>query len=225
MSIIKAVNLNKSFTMGEVQVDVINNISLEINEGEFVAIMGPSGSGKSTLLYLLGALDNPTGGKVFIDGKDLSIMKDKDISRLRRREMGFIFQFYNLVPVLNVRENILMPIMLDHKKEKDYEEQLQQLIKIVGLEERQYHKPAQLSGGQQQRVAVARALINDPKVILADEPTGNLDTKTSDELLTLMKKLCTENKKTIIMVTHNPEAAMFANRVINIVDGKISTNS
>lgn len=221
MALIRTENLIKNFRNGEVEIQVLKGIDIEIDEGEFVAIMGPSGSGKSTLLYLLGGLDQPTEGKVLLDGKDIGCLDDMEISKVRRREMGFIFQFYNLVPVLTVRENILMPIMLDGKKPADYFEKTEELVKMIGLDDRQDHRPSQLSGGQQQRVAIARALVNDPKVILADEPTGNLDSHTSEEILRLMRKLCSEKNKTIIMVTHDPKAAGYADRVIMIRDGLI----
>lgn len=216
MPIIKTQNLKKKFHMGEVEVEALKGINLEINEGEFVAIVGHSGSGKSTLLYMLGGLDKPTEGHVFIDGKDLSQMKDNALSKIRRTEIGFVFQFYNLVPVLNVIENILLPITLDKRNESLYKDNAVKLLKTIGLTDRENHKPSQLSGGQQQRVAFARALINDPKIILADEPTGNLDSKSSEELLKLMKKMCKEEGKTIIIVTHDDAVSQMADRVIRV---------
>ncbi|HOA79564.1 MAG TPA: ABC transporter ATP-binding protein, partial [Defluviitaleaceae bacterium] len=170
--VIEAKNLYKSFQLGDNLVEVLKDINLNIKKGEFVSIMGPSGSGKSTLLYLLGGLDKPTSGSIKINGKELSVMNDKEESIMRRRDVGFVFQFYNLIPNLNVEENIMLPILLDGKKIKDYKEKLDEILEIVGLEDRREHTPRELSGGQQQRVAIARALVNDPDIILADEPIG-----------------------------------------------------
>ncbi|MCX8128967.1 MAG: ABC transporter ATP-binding protein [Clostridia bacterium] len=221
MVILRTENLIKDFNTGEVPLRVLRGVNLEINEGEFVAIMGPSGSGKSTLLYLLGGLDQASGGNIFLGGRDISTLNDMEISKVRRREMGFIFQFYNLIPVLDVEENIMMPINLDGQRILDYTDRLNRIINLVGLGERRHHRPSQLSGGQQQRVAIARALINEPKLILADEPTGNLDSKTSEEILSLLRRLCDEEGRTVVMVTHDPKAAEHADRVIFIKDGEI----
>ena len=218
MDIFKVTGLKKSFQVADEKIEVIRGIDLTIKEGEFVSVIGPSGSGKSTLLYMLGGLDTPTEGTIEFCGKDITKMSDKELSKIRRQEIGFVFQFYNLAPILNVTENVLLPITLDKKDEKKYKERVDELLEKVNLSQRKKHKPIQLSGGQQQRVAFARALINEPKVILADEPTGNLDTKSSAELLALMKKLSKESKTTIIMVTHDLEAAKVADRVINMVD-------
>lgn len=220
-TIIESINLYKSFNLGEVNTEVLKDINLTITKGEFVSIMGPSGSGKSTLLYLIGGLDNPTSGSIKINNKELAVMKDKEQSILRRKDIGFVFQFYNLIPNLNVEENILLPVLLDGKKAKDYREQLVDILDIVGLKDRRKHTPRELSGGQQQRVAIARALINDPDIILADEPTGNLDSKTSVEIMDLFKKINKEKNKTIIQVTHSLEAASYGDRIINVLDGKI----
>lgn len=214
---IKIENLYKSFG----KVDVLNGINLTIDKGEFVSIMGASGSGKSTLLYLMGGLERPTSGNVFIDGNNISEMKDKEESLLRRRTMNYIFQFYNLVPNLSVEDNILLPIVLDGRKVKEYEDKLNEVLDIVGLKEFRKFIPAELSGGQQQRVAIARTLLSDSDIILADEATGNLDSKASKEILELFKKINKEKNKTIIQVTHSEEAASYGNRLICIKDGKI----
>lgn len=224
-AIIESVGLNKVYTMGNVEVEVLKDINLEIKEGEFVSIMGPSGSGKSTLLYLIGGLDKPSSGTIRVKGREIAGLKDSEESRLRRQEMGFIFQFYNLIPNLNVEENIMLLILLDGKKLKDYRKELDSILDIVGLSERRRHTPRELSGGQQQRVAIARALINQPDIILADEPTGNLDSKTSAEVLDLLKKINKENGKTIIQVTHSREAADYGQRIIHVKDGKVSEES
>ena len=187
MKVIEATDLCKTFTLGEVEVEVLNHINLTIDEGEFVSIMGPSGSGKSTLLYLIGGLDKPTTGSIKIKGTELSSMKDAEESIMRRRDLGFVFQFYNLIPNLNVEENIMLPILLDGKKMRSYKERLDEVLEIVGLTDRREHTPRELSGGQQQRVAIARALINEPDIILADEPIGNLDSKTGTEVMKLLK--------------------------------------
>lgn len=193
-----------------------------VESGEFIAIVGSSGSGKSTLLHLLGGVDRPTSGKVFVNGKDIYSLKDDELAIFRRREVGLIYQFYNLIPILNVEENITLPCDLDRKDVPN--EELDELLKVLGLENRRKHLPNELSGGQQQRVAIGRALINHPAIVLADEPTGNLDSKSSDEIIQLLK---TSNKKynqTIIMITHNPEIAKVADRIIRIEDGKIVEN-
>jgi len=220
-TIIESINLYKSFNLGEVNIEVLKDINLTIKKGEFVSIMGPSGSGKSTLLYLIGGLDKPTTGSIKISNKELAFMKDKEQSILRRKNLGFVFQFYNLIPNLNVEENILLPVLLDGKKAKDFKDQLEEILDIVGLKERRKHTPRELSGGQQQRVAIARALINDPDIILADEPTGNLDSKTSEEIMDLFKKINKEKNKTIVQVTHSLKAAEYGDRIINVLDGKI----
>lgn len=221
-AVIETLNLNKTYKLGSVEVEVLKDINLEINQGEFVTIMGPSGSGKSTLLYLLGSLDKPTSGQIRIKGRELSALDDSEESKLRRREIGFVFQFYNLIPNLNVEENIMLPVLLDGKKLKDYRKQLNDILSIVKLSDRRHHTPRELSGGQQQRVAIARALINEPDIILADEPIGNLDSKTGLEIMELLAKINREKGTTIIQVTHSKEAAEFGQRVINVRDGKVS---
>ena len=197
----------------------LKNINLSINKGEFVAIVGPSGSGKSTLLHLLGGVDKPTSGKVYINDVDIYNLKEKDLSIFRRRNVGLIYQFYNLIPVLSVKENILLPAELDNRKiDKDY---LDDLLKTLGLKERANHLPNELSGGQQQRTSIGRALINRPSIVLADEPTGNLDSKNSKEVLELLKLSVRKYNQTLIMITHDPSIALQADRVITIEDGTI----
>lgn len=218
---IEAQNLCKSFNLGSSEVEVLKDIDLQINKGEFVSIMGPSGSGKSTLLYLIGGLDKPTSGNIMINGKELSTMKDKEQSIMRRRDIGFVFQFYNLVPNLNVEENVMLPILLDGKKVKDHKERLDEILELVGLADRRKHTPRELSGGQQQRVAIARALINEPEILLADEPIGNLDSKTGMEVMALLQNINKKKSKTIVQVTHSKEAAEYGNRTINVRDGRI----
>lgn len=221
MQIIEAKNLNKTFKMGDLDIEVLKDINLSIESGEFVSIMGPSGSGKSTLLYLIGGLDKPTSGSVKIKGSELSDMKDKEQSIMRRRDIGFVFQFYNLIPNLSVEENVILPVLLDGKKLKDYRKRLDEILEVTGLSDRRAHTPRELSGGQQQRVAIARALVNEPDIILADEPIGNLDTKTGTEVMELLKKINKEKGKTIVQVTHSKEAAEYGDRVINVRDGKV----
>ncbi len=221
MQIIEAKNLNKTFKMGELDIEVLKDINLSIESGEFISIMGPSGSGKSTLLYLIGGLDKPTSGSVKIKGNELSEMKDKEQSIMRRRDIGFVFQFYNLIPNLSVEENVILPVLLDGKKLKDYKNKLDDILEVVGLADRRAHTPRELSGGQQQRVAIARALVNEPDIILADEPIGNLDTKTGTEVMQLLQRINREKKKTIVQVTHSKEAADYGNRIINVRDGKV----
>ncbi|RDY24679.1 ABC transporter ATP-binding protein [Romboutsia maritimum] len=222
MEILKVENLTKSYGKGEVKVDALKNINLSINKGEFVAIVGPSGSGKSTLLHLLGGVDKPTSGKVFINDVDIYTLKEKDLSIFRRRNVGLIYQFYNLIPVLSAKENILLPAELDNRKiEKEY---LDDLLKTLGLKERENHFPNELSGGQQQRTSIGRALINRPAIVLADEPTGNLDSKNSKEVLKLLKLSVKKYNQTLIMITHDNNIALQADRVITIEDGIIKVN-
>jgi len=218
---IEGQNIVKQYQDGIVDTPVLKNISLKIYRGEFVSIMGPSGSGKSTLLYILSGLDNPTGGNVLMNGRDIAGLDDHKKSIMRRRTIGFVFQFYNLIPNLNVEENILLPVLLDGKNMKDYKRQLNDILEIVGLADRRKHTPRELSGGQQQRVAIARALINSPDILFADEPTGNLDSTTGTEIMELLQEINRENNKTIVMVTHSGESAWYSNRTIHVKDGEI----
>ena len=219
MEILKVENLTKIYGKGTTKVVALDDVSFSVEKGEFVAIVGASGSGKSTLLHLIGGVDRPTSGKVFIDGKDIYKLNDDKLAIFRRRQVGLIYQFYNLIPILNVEENITLPLDLDSRKpNKDY---LNSLIKLLGLENRKNHLPNELSGGQQQRTSIGRAMITNPTIILADEPTGNLDSKSSDEIVELLKKSNKKYKQTIIMITHNMEIAKCADRIIKIEDGKI----
>lgn len=222
MEVLRIENLTKKYGKGQNEVIAVDNISFSVTKGEFVAIVGPSGSGKSTLLHLLGGVDKPTSGKVYIDGMDIYGLREKDLSVLRRRRVGFVFQAYNLIPVLSAEENILMPLLLDNRKEdKHY---IDELLAILDLKERRRHLPSELSGGQQQRVSIGRALANKPSIILADEPTGNLDTKNSREVLELLKYSAKKYNQTLILISHDMNIASMADRVISIVDGKISSD-
>ena len=222
MEILRVENLNKSYGKGEAKVEALKNVNLSINKGEFVVIVGPSGSGKSTLLHLIGGVDKPTSGKVFINDVDIYNLKEKDLSIFRRRNVGLIYQFYNLIPVLSAKENILLPAELDNRKiDKEY---LDDLLNTLGLKERENHLPNELSGGQQQRTSIGRALINRPAVILADEPTGNLDSKNSKEVLELLKLSVKKYNQTLIMITHDSNIALQADRVITIEDGIIKSD-
>ncbi len=221
MDIIQIKSLYKNFNLGKLEVEILKEINLEIKEGEFVSIMGPSGSGKSTLLYLMGGLDNPTKGEILVNGTNIAKLKDKKLSIMRRRDIGFVFQFFNLVPNLNVIDNIMLPILLDGKRTTAYKKELDDILEIVGLSDRKKHTPRELSGGQQQRVAIARALINNPSIILADEPTGNLDSKTSKDILELFQVINKEKNKTIVQVTHDVTASHYGTRTILLRDGQI----
>ena len=218
---IEGKSITKDYKTGDTVTRVLNNVSLQIGKGEFVSIMGPSGSGKSTLLYILGGLDRPTQGSVMLQGEDIAEYNDNKKSIMRRSRIGFIFQFYNLIPNLNVEENILLPVLLDGKKIGNYRKELNNILDIVGLTTRRKHTPRELSGGQQQRVAIARALINQPEIIFADEPTGNLDSVTGTEIMELLRKINRESSKTVIMVTHSEEAAGYSNRMICVRDGML----
>ena len=211
----------KDFRLGDTTTKVLKDISLQVMQGEFVSIMGPSGPGKSTLLYILGGLDAPTSGHVLLNGTDISRFGDEKMSRIRRQKIGFVFQFYNLIPNLNVEENIMLPLLLDGKKMGGYKKQLDRILEIVGLSDRRKHKPRELSGGQQQRVAIARALIGNPEILFADEPTGNLDSKTGAEIMNLLREINQNSGQTIIMVTHSPDAAKSSSRMITVQDGMI----
>ncbi len=219
MEILRVENLTKVYGSGTTKVIALDDVSFSVEKGEFVAIVGASGSGKSTLLHLIGGVDRPTSGKVFIDGKNIYNYDDDKLAIFRRRQVGLIYQFYNLIPILNVVENITLPLDLDNRKADS--EYLNQLIKLLGLENRKDHLPNELSGGQQQRTSIGRALITNPTIILADEPTGNLDSKSSDGIIELLKKSNKEYKQTIIMITHNMEIAKCADRIIKIEDGRI----
>lgn len=219
MEILTAVNLRKIYGKGETEVRALDGVNLKVEKGEFAAIVGTSGSGKSTLLHIIGGLDVPTSGKVVVDGQELKSMTDEELTIFRRRNIGFVFQQYNLVPMLNVWENIILPVKLDGKKvEKDY---VEEIISTLGLEKKLENLPNTLSGGQQQRVAIARALAFKPAVLLADEPTGNLDSRTSQDVLGLLKVTSEQFHQTIVMITHNEEVAQLADRILRIEDGKI----
>jgi len=222
MEILRVENLTKVYGKGSTKVTALNNVSFSVEQGEFVAIVGASGSGKSTLLHLIGGVDRPTSGKVFIDGKDIYKFNDDELAIFRRRQVGLIYQFYNLIPILNVEENIILPLKLDNREVN--QNKLNELIKLLGLEKRRTHLPNELSGGQQQRTSIARSMITSPAIILADEPTGNLDSKSSDEIVELLKKSNRDYKQTIIMITHNMEIAKIADRIIKIEDGKLLEN-
>lgn len=219
MEILKVENLQKTYGRGENQIHAVDGISFSVEKGEFVAIVGSSGSGKSTLLHLLGGVDRPTGGKVYIDGKDIYDLNNDNLAIFRRRQVGLVYQFYNLIPILNVEENITLPCRLDGVKVE--EDRLKELLETLGLSDRVKHLPNELSGGQQQRVSIGRALMNNPAIVLADEPTGNLDSKASEEILDLLKLSNKKYKQTIIMITHDLELAAAADRIITIEDGKI----
>ena len=219
MEILRVDNLTKIYGKDTTKVVALDHVSFTVEKREFVAIVGASGSGKSTLLHLIGGVDRPTSGKVYIDGKDIFKFNDDKLAIFRRRQVGLIYQFYNLIPILNVEENITLPLALDNR-EVD-KERLASLLKLLGLENRKNHLPNELSGGQQQRTSIGRAIITNPTIILADEPTGNLDSKSSDEIVALLKKSNKELNQTIIMITHNIEIAKVADRIIKIEDGKI----
>ena len=219
MTVLETRDLKKYYGAGDTLVKALDGVDLQVENGEFVAIVGTSGSGKSTLLHILGGLDRPTGGSVLVDGKDIFSLKDEELTIFRRRKIGFVFQAYNLVPVLSAYENIILPIQLDGGRvDKDY---VGRVIEALGLEQRLNSLPSQLSGGQQQRVAIARALAAKPAIILADEPTGNLDSKTSQDVLSLMKVTGQKFAQTMVMITHNEEIAQMADRIVRIEDGRI----
>ncbi|MEM7826376.1 MAG: ABC transporter ATP-binding protein [Candidatus Aenigmatarchaeota archaeon] len=218
--IIELKNVSKIYKMDEVEVTALRDVNLKIREKEFVAVVGPSGSGKSTLLHLMGLLDKPTSGKIFLEGIDTSKLKDKQLARLRGRKIGFVFQFFNLYPTLTALENVQLPMIIAEKDKRESEKRAFELLKKVGLEKRANHLPSQLSGGERQRVAIARALANNPSLILADEPTGNLDSKSGEEVMKILDKL-QEEGKTIVMVTHEMNIAKYAERTIYLKDGRI----
>ncbi len=220
MEILTTHELCKTYGTGETKVDALKDTCFSVTKGEFVVIVGPSGSGKSTLLNLLGGLDTPSSGKVCLDGKDIFTMKEKELSIFRRRNIGFIFQAYNLVPELNVEENIILPLLLDYRKPD--QQYINELLNVLGLTDRRHHLPNQLSGGQQQRVAIGRALATRPAIILADEPTGNLDSKNSRDVISLMKLSVERYHQTLLMITHNKSYASFADRVLSVEDGMVT---
>jgi putative ABC transport system ATP-binding protein len=221
MKVLETQNVTKEYRMGEVSVTALDGVDFEVQQGEFVAIMGPSGSGKSTLLHLLGGLDAPTSGEVILAGQPLSRLSDDEITRVRRQKVGFIFQFYNLLPTLSAAENVALPLLIDGKPAGAQREHITELLALVGLGDRAGHRPDQLSGGQQQRVAIARAFANRPEIVLADEPTGNLDSRSGTAILELLQRTCRELSATIAMVTHDPRAASYAGRVVFLKDGRI----
>ena len=219
MKILKVEHLTKTYGTGKTQVKALDDVSFTVDKGEFIAIVGASGSGKSTLLHLIGAVDKPTSGKVYVEGEDIFQLNETNLAIFRRRQVGLIYQFYNLIPILNVKENMTLPVLLDGKKvEEDY---LNELIEILGLQKRVNHLPNELSGGEQQRVSIGRALMNHPAVLLADEPTGNLDSKASAEIMKLLRLSNQKYKQTIIMITHDYDLALTADRIIEIKDGHI----
>jgi putative ABC transport system ATP-binding protein len=220
MSIVKIENLSKIYGKGETAVKALDEVSFSVNKGEFVAIIGPSGSGKSTLLHLLGGVDRPTSGKVLIDNTDIYQLDETQLAIFRRRQIGLIYQFYNLIPILTVEENITLPMLLDQHKVDN--KQLTSIVSTLGLEQRLNHLPNQLSGGQQQRVSIGRALISNPAIILADEPTGNLDSKNSHEIIELLKMFNKTYNQTLIVITHDERIALQADRVIEIADGRVA---
>lgn len=219
MEILRVENLTKIYGKGDTKVTALDNVSFKVNKGEFVAITGSSGSGKSTLLHLIGGVDRPSSGKVYIDGNDVYSMSNDNLAIFRRRQIGLVYQFYNLIPILNVEENIKLPLQLDNKEPR--EEDMENMLLMLGLTSRRFHLPNELSGGQQQRTSIGRALITNPAIILADEPTGNLDSKASKEIMDVLKISNKKYKQTIIMITHDLELAKEADRIIKLEDGKI----
>lgn len=220
MEILRVEHLSKVYGKGETQVCALNDVSFSVNKGEFVAIIGPSGSGKSTLLHILGGVDRPSGGKVYVENTDIYRLNESKLAVFRRRQIGLIYQFYNLIPVLNVTENITLPVLMDGRKVN--QERLQEMLQTLGLQGREKHLPNQLSGGQQQRVSIGRALMNAPAVVLADEPTGNLDSKNSQDIVDLLKYSNRRFEQTLIVITHDESIALQADRILAIEDGKIT---
>jgi putative ABC transport system ATP-binding protein len=222
MPVLEASGLCKQYQLGGHKVDALGGVDFVVDKGEFVAIMGPSGSGKSTLLHLLGGLDKPSDGEVTLAGQKLSLLNDKRATLVRRRNVGFVFQFFNLLPTLTAQENIALPLIIDGQDLRKVQPRLEEMLNLVGIFERRNHKPEQLSGGEQQRVALARALVTEPAIVLADEPTGNLDSKTGTAIMELLRRSADELSQTIIVVTHDPRAAAYADRVVFLQDGLIS---
>jgi len=225
MTLIQAENLTKIYGSGDTAVTALDHVNLSVEAGEFVAVMGPSGCGKSTLLHLLGGLDRPTEGRVIIEGQSLDGLSDEELTRLRRKKIGFVFQFYNLIPVLDATENAALPLMLDGLSPAKAKAKAQEWLEKVGLGERLHSRPDQLSGGQQQRVAIARALVAEPRLVLADEPTGNLDTRASDEIASLLRQVANEWGRSVVMVTHDAHVASYADRIVFLRDGRIVDES
>ena len=221
MSVLEASKLTKRYGIGQGAVEALAGVDFKVEKGEFVAIMGPSGSGKSTLLHLLGGLDTPSEGTVTLADQPFSKLDERHSTLARRHQVGFVFQFFNLLPTLSAEENILLPVMIDGKDSRKYQQRLDHLLDLVGLRERRNHRPDQLSGGEQQRVAMARALITSPAILLADEPTGNLDSKSGRAIMDLLRRSCTELQQSIIVVTHDPKAAAYADRVVFLRDGRV----
>jgi putative ABC transport system ATP-binding protein len=221
MTVLKAESLYRYYEIGKHRVTALDGVNFEVEKGEFVAIMGPSGSGKSTLLHLLGGLDQPSKGEVTLDGQQLSGLSDKKVTLARRHNVGFVFQFFNLLPTLTAEENITLPLIIDGKKKRRYQERIDGLLDLVGLTDRRDHKPDQLSGGEQQRVALARALVTEPAIVLADEPTGNLDSKTGKAIMELLRRSCEQLNQAIVAVTHDTRAAVYSDRIVFLNDGKI----
>ena len=220
-AILEVKDLRKVFVNGDIELEVLKDIDLEVYKGDFISLMGESGSGKSTLLYQIGCLDTPTSGEVIINGVDVNKLNDNEKSKIRRQNIGFVFQFYNLIPNLDVEDNIMLPVIMDGKNPKDYESRLTELLEIVGLTDKRKSLPSQLSGGQQQRVSIARAVIMNPDLLLADEPTGNLDSVSTKEIMELFQKLNKEKDVTIIQVTHSLDTASYSKKIIHLKDGVI----
>lgn len=224
-AIVELVNVTKTYILGEIKIHALRKINIKISRGEIVGIMGPSGSGKTTLLNLIGTLDKPDSGKIYLDGIDISSLRESELIKIRRQKIGYIFQFYNLIPVLNALENVCLPMLLTGVDRRKRERRAKELLELVGLKNRMLHKPDELSGGEQQRVAIARALANSPSLILADEPTGDLDEETGINVVKQMRKIIEQEKRTLIIVTHDPLIAKFTNRVLYLRDGQIITNN
>jgi len=223
-SVIKLEEVWKIYLLDKVELTALRGVSLEINSGDFVTVMGPSGSGKSTLLNMIGALDFPTKGKLFLGGKDVSLLSENELSQLRGKTIGFIFQEFNLLPNLNALENVMLPMIFQGIPEKERQEKAKALLVSVGLENRILHQPAELSGGERQRVAIARAFANDPEMVIADEPTGNLDSKTGKKIMEILREFHQEKKKTVVVVTHDPTIASYSEKIVNIKDGEVVVN-
>jgi len=221
MTILEAQALRKQYRLGEHTVDALAGVDFVVEKGEFVAIMGPSGSGKSTLLHLLGGLDKPSDGEVTLAGRRLSVLNDNQATLVRRHNVGFVFQFYNLLPTLTAEENVALPLIIDGQSLRKHRARIDAMLELVGLTDRRRHKPDQLSGGEQQRVAVARALVTEPAIVLADEPTGNLDSKTGTAIMELLRRSCDELGQTIVVVSHDPRAAAYADRIVFLGDGQV----